>query len=36
VGILNDKVALTPFEQAIKGNSEIDKELLRVSDIMTT
>jgi 6-phosphofructokinase 1 len=36
VGILNDKVALTPLEQAIKGNSEIDKELLRVSDIMTT
>jgi 6-phosphofructokinase 1 len=36
VGIVNDKVALTPFEQAIKGNSEIDRELLRVSDIMTT
>ena len=36
VGILNDKVALTPLEQAIKGHSEIDKELLRVSDIMTT
>ena len=36
VGMLNDKVALTPLEQAIKGNSEIDKELLRVSDIMTT
>lgn len=36
VGILNDKVALTPLEQAIKGNSEIDRELLRVSDIMST
>jgi 6-phosphofructokinase 1 len=36
VGMLNDKVALTPLEQAIKGRSEIDKELLRVSDIMTT
>jgi 6-phosphofructokinase 1 len=36
VGILNDKVALTPLEQAIKGHAEIDKELLRVSDIMTT
>jgi 6-phosphofructokinase 1 len=35
VGMLNDKVALTPLEQAIKGHSEIDKELLRVSDIMT-
>ena len=36
VGILNDKVALTPLEQAIKGHSEIDRELLRVSDIMST
>jgi 6-phosphofructokinase 1 len=36
VGLLCDKVALTPLEQAIKGNSEIDRELLRVSDIMTT
>jgi 6-phosphofructokinase 1 len=36
VGIINDKVALTPLEQAIKGHSEIDRELLRVSDIMTT
>lgn len=36
VGMLNDKVALTPLEQAIKGHSEIDAELLRVSDIMTT
>ena len=36
VGLLNDKVALTPLEQAIKGSSEIDKDLLRVSEIMTT
>ena len=36
VGILNDKIELTPLEQAIKGHSEIDKELLRVSDIMST
>ena len=36
VGILNDKVALTPLENAIKGHSEIDQELLRVSDIMST
>ena len=36
VGILNDKVTLTPLEQAIKGHSEIDRELLRVSDIMST
>jgi 6-phosphofructokinase 1 len=36
VGLMNDVVALTPLEQAIKGHAEIDKELLRVSDIMTT
>ena len=36
VGLQADKVALTPLEQAIKGKSEIDRELLRVSDIMST
>lgn len=36
VGLQNNKVALTPLEQAIKGKSEIDLELLRVSDIMST
>ena len=36
VGMLSDKVTLTPLENAIKGHSEIDRELLRVSDIMTT
>jgi 6-phosphofructokinase 1 len=35
VGILNDKVALTPLLKAIKGKTEIDRELLRVSDIMS-
>lgn len=35
VGLLCDKIVLTPLEQAIKGNSEIDRELLRVSDIMS-
>ena len=34
VGLQQDKVTLTPLEQAIKGKSEIDRELLRVSDIM--
>jgi hypothetical protein len=34
--ILGDKITLTPLEQAIKGHTEIDKELLRVSDIMST
>ncbi len=36
VGLNNDKVNLTPLVQAIKGKSEIDRELLRVSDIITT
>ncbi len=36
VGINGDKITLTPLEQAIKGRSEIDRELLRVSDIMST
>jgi 6-phosphofructokinase 1 len=36
VGIFNDKIKLTPLEQAIKGETEIDRELLRVSDIMST
>jgi len=36
VGLLNNKMELTPLEKAIKGKSEINKELLRVSDIMTT
>ena len=36
VGLLNNKMELTPLENAIKGKSKIDLELLRVSDIMTT
>ena len=36
VGIQNNKMVLTPLEQAIKGKSTINLELLRVSDIMTT
>lgn len=35
VGMLDDKVALTPLLQAIKGHTEIDRELLRVSEIMS-
>lgn len=35
VGLLNDKIALTPLDQAIKGHTEIDLELLRVSDIVS-
>jgi len=36
VGLLNDKIALTPLDKAVKGKSEINMQLLRVSDIMTT
>lgn len=35
VGLLDDKMSLTPLEQAIKGHSIINLELLRVSDIMS-
>lgn len=35
IGLLHDKVALTPIDQAIKGSTDVDKELLRVSDIMS-
>jgi 6-phosphofructokinase 1 len=33
--MLNDKVTLTPLLQAIKGETLIDRELLRVSEIMS-
>nr|WP_294935853.1 6-phosphofructokinase [uncultured Flavobacterium sp.] len=36
VGLMADKIELTPLEQAVKGKSKIDEELLRVSDIMST
>jgi len=36
VGLIADKIELTPLEQAVKGKSKIDVELLRVSDIMST
>ena len=35
VGLLNDKMELTPLEKAVKGYSGIDEELIRVSDIMS-
>lgn len=35
VGLLNDKIALTPLEKAIKGQFKINEELIRVSDIMS-
>lgn len=35
VGLLKDEIVLTPLEQAVKGKSQIDKELIRVSDIVS-
>ena len=36
VGLLNNTMELTPLDNAIKGKSKINLELLRVSDIMST
>ncbi len=36
VGIQDNNITLTPISEAIKGHTKIDKELIRVSDIMTT
>lgn len=35
VGVMNDQMKLTPFEDAIKGKSEINRDLLRVTDILS-
>ncbi|MGB2085805.1 MAG: 6-phosphofructokinase [Flavobacteriaceae bacterium] len=35
IGVINDQMKLTPLEQAIKGKSEINKDLLRVTDILS-
>ena len=35
VGMLNDQITLTPLLQAIKGETVIDRELLRVAEIMS-
>ncbi|ULC58429.1 6-phosphofructokinase [Flaviramulus sp. BrNp1-15] len=36
VGLLDSKMELTPLDNAIKGKTKINLELLRVSDIMST
>jgi 6-phosphofructokinase 1 len=36
VGIRDTQMVLCPIDQAVKGKTDIDKELIRVSDIMTT
>lgn len=35
VGLRKDEVILTPMENAVKGKSQIDEALIRVSDIVT-
>ncbi|WP_420322272.1 6-phosphofructokinase [Flagellimonas sp.] len=36
VGIRDNNLILTPIAEAIKAHTEVDEELIRVSDIMTT
>lgn len=36
VGLLNEKMELTHLREAVKGKTKIDRELLRVSEIMST
>lgn len=35
VGLNKDEIVLTPLEKAVKGKSQVDKELIRVSDIVS-
>ena len=35
IGIVHNQVTSVPFSEAIKGNNEIDKELIRVADIIS-
>lgn len=35
IGIVHNKVTSVPFSEAIKGNNEIDDELIRVADIIS-
>ncbi|KGO80830.1 6-phosphofructokinase [Flavobacterium beibuense] len=35
VGLIKDEVELTPLDMAVKGKSHIDKELIKVSDIVS-
>lgn len=36
VGLIQDQITLTPLEQAIKGKSKMDMELVKVSDIVSS
>ncbi|MDP2685940.1 MAG: 6-phosphofructokinase [Aequorivita sp.] len=35
IGIVHNKIVSIPFSEAIKGSNEIDKELIRVADIIS-
>ena len=35
VGLINDQVDTTPLEKAIKGETSVDEELIRISDILS-
>jgi 6-phosphofructokinase 1 len=35
VGMKSEEIIFSPLEKAIKGKSEINKDLIRVSDILT-
>lgn len=35
VGLIKDEIELTPLDMAVKGKSHIDKELIKVSDIVS-
>ena len=35
VGIIANEIVLTPIDEAVRGHTKIDRELIRVSDIMT-
>ncbi len=35
LGLVNDQVVATPFEQAINGRKDLNKELLRMADILS-
>jgi 6-phosphofructokinase 1 len=35
VGVIDDKMVLTPLNKAIKGKSKINTNLIKVSDILS-
>ena len=35
IGLLNDQMAYTPLDKAVKGEAKLDEELIRISDILS-